>query len=118
MHVRRRAKFIILFKVRYSFVYRVKPLYLDIMGNHMSNIACKEKVCIFMKLLVNIKSGEVSNPWLKLYYLKSNLQQTQAGVLILDSNGDYLIYNGVGVHDPVKTIEKMSIINNNSKGMS
>lgn len=71
-----------------------------------------------LKLLNVITSDEISNLWLKLYCLKFNFQSSQAGDLCLDSNGANHFYNGVGMHDPIRTIKMRYINNINIKGMS
>ena len=85
-----------------------------------------------LKLLNVTTSDEISNTppsggdtdplgrhlWLKLYCLKFNFQSSQARDLCLDSNGANHFYNGVGVHDPVRTIKMRCINNINIKGMS
>lgn len=118
MHVRRCGFFVNLGKVRYYFVDIIKPLILGIAGNCLLNLAWWEKVCTSMKLLIFYISGKVSNLWLKLYYLKVNLQSYQAGCLTLDSNGSSLFYNDAGMHGIVTTMEKRCISNTNIKGMS
>ncbi len=118
MHVRCCASFTNQVKVWYLFVHKIKSLYLSNMWKHLLNIACREKVVILVKLLIDIQSDETSNLWLKLYYLKFNLQQHQAECLYLDSNGDNKIYNWVGVHDSVRTINFMYSNNITIKGMS
>ena len=132
MHVRRRGSCVNLFKVRYYFVHIIKSPNLGILGNQMLNIACWEKVLYMLKLLNVTTSDEISNTppsggdtdplgrhlWLKLYCLKFNFQSSQARDLCLDSNGANHFYNGVGVHDPVRTIKMRCINNINIKGMS
>ena len=124
MHVRHFAFFVILNELRYLSVIKIKSFYLGIRGNLLLNLACRKKVYLFMKLLVSDKSDEVSkftnfsNVWLKLYYLKSNLQQNQAGIHSLDSYGRCQICDGVGVHDSIKTAELMYCNNVTIKGMS
>lgn len=118
MHVRRCAFFVILGKVRYYFVDIIKPLILGIARNHLLNLAWWEKVCLRVNLLSFNISGEVSNLWLKLYYLKVNFQSHQAGCLTLDSYGSSLLYNDAGMHGIVTTMEMRCISNTNIKGMS
>ncbi len=118
MHVRRCAFFVTLFKVRYYFVYIIKPLILGNLGNQLPNLACWEKVYLVVKLLAINISGKVSNLWLKLYYFKTNFQSYQAGCLTRNSNESSLIYSDAGMHGIAKTISKRYITNSNIKGMS
>lgn len=118
MHVRLWGFFVNLCEVRYYFVDIIKPLILGNVGNHLLNIAWWEKICLQVKLLMSNISGEVSNLWLKLYYLKVNFQSWQAGHLSLDSNGSNLFYNDAGMHGIVKTMEKRCISITNIKEMS
>lgn len=118
MHVRRCAIYVYLVQVRYRSVYTIKSLYLGVWGNPTLNIACKEKVFNLSKLIKKMRSDEVPNLWLRLYYLKFNFQSTLAGVLYLGSVGVSSYYDWVGMHDPVKTEITRYCIKNTIKGMS
>lgn len=118
MHVRRCASFVILIKARYYFVHIIKSLTLGISGNRLLNLAWWEKVYFSLKQVRASISDEISNLWLKLHYLKINFRQDQAGSLCLACNGTSFICDDVGVHDIVRTTDKLYISNTNIKGMS
>lgn len=118
MHVRRCASFVILIKARYYFVHIIKSLTLGISGNGLLNLAWWEKVYLFLKQVKGSISDEISNLWLKLNYLKINFRQDQAESLCLACNGTSFICDDVGVHDIVRTTDKLYISNTNIKGMS
>lgn len=81
-------------------VIKNKLPYLDISGNRVSNIACKEKGDFILKLLDINLSDEVLR--LKFDYLKTNTQYGQMKPMCHKSKGTLNYHNWIGNEDSIK----------------